>query len=107
MKPSTTPLKSTDQAVLKYLYELIQDADSATCVASIPKIAGACSISERQVQISTKRLIEAGMIERIGYDFSNPVRSKRGTIYKILNYPTKVKEDKKRTIKFILLWCED
>lgn len=111
MKPSIPELKLTDQAVLKYLLELTRAAVSKTCTVSIPKIASVCGISERQVQISTKRLIEAGIIKRVGYDFSNPVRSRRGTIYKILrhmNAEVKIRDaGKKRSIKLIILWCED
>jgi DNA-binding Lrp family transcriptional regulator len=110
MKLLTPLLKSTDKAVLKYLYELTQDSGSETCKVSIPKIASECCISERQVQISTRRLIEAKIIERVGYDFSNPIRSKRGTIYKVLNHASEVKTrkgGKKKSIKFILVWCED
>lgn len=77
-------LKPTDHAVLSFLEELIQASGSDTCTASIPSIAAACNISPRQVQISTGRLIEAGFISRIGYDFGNAVRSKRGTKYKLL-----------------------
>jgi predicted transcriptional regulator len=75
-------LKLTDQAVLIYLEELAKDND--TCTASIPKIASACNISQRQVQISAGRLITLGLIKRVGYDFGNPDQSKRGTVYKIL-----------------------
>lgn len=104
-------LKSTDQAVFKYLAEQTQRSGE-TCIASIPSIASACDISERQVQISTRRLIEAGLIARIGYDFSNPDRLKRGTIYKVLAYKLKSQEQtkrvkKKRSIKFILFWSEE
>jgi DNA-binding Lrp family transcriptional regulator len=75
-------LKRTDQAVLMYLEELAKDND--TCTASIPKIARTCNISQRQVQISTGRLIALGLIRRVGYDFGNPDQAKRGTVYKIL-----------------------
>lgn len=75
-------LKRTDQAVLMYLEELAKDND--TCTASIPRIAGSCNISQRQVQISIGRLIIVGLIKRVGYDFGNPDQAKRGTVFKIL-----------------------
>lgn len=105
-------LRPIDQAVLKYLSELPQDIGRETCTASIPKIASACGISERQVQISTKRLIEVGLLERVGYDFSNPERSKRGSIYKVLIKRNKMQQpathkERRRTIKFLLFWSED
>jgi DNA-binding Lrp family transcriptional regulator len=83
-KVSEGILMPSDQAVLEYLNELTRRGGVETCTASIPEIAGACSISVRQVQISTKRLIEAGLLERIGYDLSNADRTKRGTIYKVV-----------------------
>jgi DNA-binding Lrp family transcriptional regulator len=66
------------------LKELAQLNGNCTCLTSIPKIANACDISNRQVQISTRRLIEAAYIERVGYDFVNANRAMRGTTYKIL-----------------------
>jgi predicted transcriptional regulator len=104
-------LKNSDKAVLKYLYEMIHTSDGQICTASIPKIAVACGISERQVQISTRRLINAGLIERVGYDFNNPDRSKRGTIYKMMPSEDKIEQRgeraKKSSIKFLLFWSED
>jgi DNA-binding MarR family transcriptional regulator len=103
-------LKRTDKAVLKYLDEMTQPSDGETCRASIPKIASACKISKRQVQISTKRLIEAGLIERLGYDFGNPDRTQRGTIYKLLIRQAEMKhstEGRRKSIKLLLLWSED
>jgi hypothetical protein len=75
-------LKQTDRAVLYYLDQLRKEDD--TCTASLPAIATACDISERQVQISTGRLIKAGYLKRTGYDFGNTVRSRRGTNYRLL-----------------------
>ncbi len=77
-----TLLKRSDQAVWKYLDELTHGTD--ICTASIPRIANACNISERQVQISVGRLISCGLIKRVGYDLGNPDRMKRGTVFKIL-----------------------
>ena len=82
-------MKNTDARVLKHLQELKAASrrnppEGGDCVASIPDIAAACYISPRQVQISTGRLIEAKMMKRVGYDFANPDRKSRGTIYKVL-----------------------
>jgi predicted transcriptional regulator len=112
MKTYTQCLRSTDQNVLECLIELTLKNDGETCTVSIPKIASACNISERQVQISTRRLIDAGLIERVGYDFSNPDRGKRGTVYKVLirrngtRLPIE-KDGGKRSVKFLLIWSED
>jgi DNA-binding Lrp family transcriptional regulator len=77
-------LKHTDRSILSYLEGLRQLSEDNTCTVSIPAIATACHISPRQVQISTRRLIKAGFLKRIGYDFGNVVRSRRGTRYKLL-----------------------
>lgn len=105
-------LSPADKKVLRYLGELIRSSGEETCTASIPRIAEACDISKRQVQLSAKRLIGAKLLERIGYDFSNPDRSKRGTVYGVLpkaggtRQSVTVKE-RKRTIKFLLIWSEE
>lgn len=111
-EPVSDSLRPTDQTVLKYLSELTLNGGGECCTASIPKIASACCISERQVQISTKRLIDVELLERIGYDFSNPDRSKRGSIYKVLlkrdkSQQTTKHNGRRRTIKFLLFWSED
>jgi DNA-binding Lrp family transcriptional regulator len=93
-KVSEVTLRRSDQAVLKYFNESTRRGGRETCTASIPEIASACSISERQVQISTRRLIEAGLVERVGYDLSNADRSKRGTVYKLLSRPEKHETEK-------------
>lgn len=77
-------LTESDIAVLRYLNKLMRNSGGEACTASIPKIALACTISERQVQISTSRLIEAKLLARVGYDFGNPDKTKRGSIYKVL-----------------------
>jgi DNA-binding Lrp family transcriptional regulator len=84
------PLRSTDRAVLLYLNQLCREKEDSTCTVSFPTIADACDISERQAQISTGRLIKAGLLKRIGYDFGNVVRSCRGTKYKLLKPLTEV-----------------
>lgn len=105
-------LKPSDRAVLEYLRELAHSAGGDMCTASIPNIALGSGVSERQVQISSKRLIGAGLVRRMGYDFSNPDLTKRGTIYKVmLEEESALKEDrpegKKRSVKFLLFWSED
>lgn len=105
-------LKSSDRAVLEYLRELAHSAGGNTCTASIPNIAGGSGVSERQVQISTKRLINAGLLDRMGYDFSNPDLTKRGTIYRVAHddgdeQREVVREERKRSVKFLLFWSED
>lgn len=106
----TAGLRRADRAVLRYLDEQTRE-DEDTCTASIPKIADACEISERQVQISAKRLIKAGLLERLGYDLSNPDRAKRGTMYRVLVRDERrgaaVGEGRSRSVKFLLFWSED
>lgn len=104
-----TTLKRTDKAVLTYLKELAQLSDTETCFTSNPKIASACDISTRQVQISIQRLIAAGYINRVGYDFINPDRAKRGTTYKTLTSPTDIQrptKEKAKAIRFLIFWEE-
>jgi DNA-binding Lrp family transcriptional regulator len=110
IKNAYSKLKSSDKAVLKYLDEMARTSRAETCTVSIPKIASGCNISKRQVQISTRRLIEAELIERIGYDFSNHDLTKRGTIYKVLPLETETRpsvKEKKKSIKLLLLWSEE
>jgi len=85
-----TMLRSTDRAMLSHLDELRRAQRGNICKASIPNIALACGISQRQVQVSASRLIKAGLLERIGYDFSNTKRRARGTIYKVLISPAEM-----------------
>ena len=77
-------LTSADKRVLSYLHRMIQIGNGETCTASIPNIASACAISQRQVPISTGRLMRADLLERVGYDLGNSDRRKRGTIYKVI-----------------------
>jgi hypothetical protein len=77
-------LKPSDQAVFRYLAELQRAGNEETCTSGIPTIAAACNISARQVQISARRLIKAGLLNRVGYDFGNIIRARRGTIYRVL-----------------------
>lgn len=105
-------LTQSDLSVLNYLNKLVQEGGGDACTASIPRMADACGISERQVQISAKKLMGAELIKRVGYDFSNSDRSKRGTVYRVLHKAgeaerTVVVKERKRTIKFLLIWSEE
>jgi len=83
-RPESAVLKKTDDNVFSYLNKLCGENGDRTCTVSLPAIAAACDISERQAQVSTGRLIEAGLVKRTGYDFGNAVRSRRGTKYRLL-----------------------
>jgi hypothetical protein len=106
-------LKFSDLVILQYLFEVVRDSGGEICIASIPKIANACDLSERQVQISTRRLTKAKLLKKLGYDFANPARKKRGTVYKILingisiTKEKKCSKDIKKEVKFLLLWKQD
>jgi hypothetical protein len=103
-------LRRTDRAVLKYLDRLTERGKGNTCKTTNRRIASACEISERQVQISTGRLIDAGLLKRLNYDFANPDLAKRGTIYKVLGYRSKKKRlmpRERKSIKLLLFWSED
>jgi hypothetical protein len=104
-------LTQSDIAVLNYLDKLTSGGRRTVCTASIPRMSDACGISERQVQISVKRLIDAELVERLGYDVSNPDRAKRGTVYKVLFRAGRTQavmaKERKRTIKFLLIWSEE
>src|SRR5215213_4749281 len=111
-KVSCNTPRPSDRVVLEYLDALVQRGEGETCTASIPQISVACDISTRQVQISTRRLIDAGLLLRVGYDFSNPDRTKRGTIYKVLVKSSRARQkmggvEKKKSIKFLLYWSQD
>ena len=77
-------LKRTDRGVLIHLSRLQKAGDGETCTASLPAISEAAGVSQRQAQISANRLIKAGFLRRVGYDLGNPVRARRGTVYKVL-----------------------
>jgi MarR-like DNA-binding transcriptional regulator SgrR of sgrS sRNA len=77
-------LRQTDGEVFSYLNKLCGENGDRTCTVSLPTIAAACDISERQAQVSTGRLIKAGLLKRTGYDFGNAIRSRRGTKYRLL-----------------------
>jgi ABC-type iron transport system FetAB ATPase subunit len=71
--------------VLLYLDQLRGEGN--TCTAGHNAIARSAEISPRQVPICINRLIEEELLERIGYDFGNPNRSHRGSIYRVLIAP--------------------
>lgn len=72
----------SDRRVLGFLKK--RQGKGESCKASIPNIAEGADVSTRQVQLSTQRLIDAGLLKRVGRDETNPERSERGTIYKVL-----------------------
>jgi hypothetical protein len=73
-----------DQTVLVRLYRLSRGFGSDTCRVSIPVLAKACNVSERQVRISVGRLEVRELVRRIEQDFGNKDRSLRGTTFLIL-----------------------
>jgi hypothetical protein len=73
-----------DQAVLMRLYRLSRGFNSDTCRVSIPVLAKACNVSERQVRISVGRLEGRELVRRVEQDFGNRDRSLRGTTFLIL-----------------------
>ncbi len=73
-----------DQAVLVRLFRLARGFNSDTCRVSIPTLAKACNVSERQARISVGRLEGRELVRRIGQDFGNSDRSLRGTTFLIL-----------------------
>jgi hypothetical protein len=79
-----TTLKQIDDEVFSYLNKLCAENRDRTCTVNLPTIAAACDIAQRQVQVSTGRLIQAGLLKRNGYDFGNAARSRRGAKYRLL-----------------------
>jgi hypothetical protein len=73
-----------DQAVLIRLYRLSRGFNSDTCRVSVPTLAKACNISERQVRKSVSKLEARELIQRIEQDFGNKDKALRGTIFRIL-----------------------
>lgn len=102
-------LKRTDRAVLKYLRGLARKGDGETCKASIPQIAKGSDVSPRQVQISTRRLIEVGFLENVGRDVSNPDFKERGTVFRIapqqVGWQDALQRQRDETIKLLLDIC--
>ncbi len=77
-------LDTYDQAVLIRLYRLSRGFSSDTCRVSVPTLAKACNVSERQVRKSIVKLEARELIERIEQDFGNKDRFLRGTIFRVL-----------------------
>jgi DNA-binding Lrp family transcriptional regulator len=77
-------LDTYDQSVLIRLYRLARGFNSDTCRVSVPTLAKACNISERQTRKSIVRLEGRGLVQRIEQDFSNKNMALRGTTFKIL-----------------------
>ena len=70
--------------MLVRLYRLSRGFGSDTCRVSMPVLANACNVSERQVRISVGRLEGRELVRRIEQDFGNKDRSLRGTTFLIL-----------------------
>lgn len=102
-------LKRTDRAVLRYLRELARESGGDSCKASIPQIAKGSDVSVRQVQISTRRLINARLLENLGRDQSNPDFKERGTIFRIVpqnvGWLDALQRQRAETIKLLLDVC--
>jgi hypothetical protein len=77
-------LDTYDQAVLVRIYRLSRGFNSDTCRVSVPTLAKACNVSERQVRKSVGKLEARELIQRVEQDFGNKDRSLRGTIFRIL-----------------------
>jgi DNA-binding Lrp family transcriptional regulator len=77
-------LDTYDQALLIRLYRLSRGFSSDTCRVSVPTLAKACNVSERQVRKSVGKLEARDLIERVEQDFGNKDKALRGTIFRIL-----------------------
>lgn len=77
-------LDTYDQAVLIRLYRLSRGFSSDTCRVSVPTLAKACNVSERQVRKSVGKLEARDLIRRVEQDFGNKDKALRGTIFRIL-----------------------
>jgi hypothetical protein len=77
-------LDTYDQSVLIRLYRLARGFNSDTCRVSVPTLAKACNISERQTRKSIVKLEGRELIQRIEQDFGNKNMALRGTTFKIL-----------------------
>jgi DNA-binding Lrp family transcriptional regulator len=77
-------LDTYDQSVLIRLYRLARGFNSDTCRVSVPTLAKACNISERQTRKSIVRLERRELIQRIEQDFGNKNMALRGTTFKVL-----------------------
>lgn len=77
-------LDTYDQSVLMRLYRLSRGFSSDTCRVSVPTLAKACNVSERQVRKSVGKLEARELIQRVEQDFGNKDKALRGTIFRIL-----------------------
>jgi hypothetical protein len=77
-------LDTYDQVLLIRLYRLARGFNSDTCRVSVPTLAKACNVSERQVRKSIIKLEGRGLVQRIEQDFGNKNLSLRGTTFKVL-----------------------
>lgn len=77
-------LDTYDQSVLVRLYRLARGFNSDTCRVSVPTLAKACNVSERQVRKSVARLEARELIQRVEQDFGNRDKTLRGTIFRVL-----------------------
>lgn len=77
-------LDTYDQSLLIRLYRLARGFNSDTCRVSVPTLAKACNVSERQIRKSIVRLEKREFIKRIEQDFGNKNLALRGTTFKIL-----------------------
>jgi hypothetical protein len=71
------------QTVLVQLLRLAWGFQSQECRVGLPTLAKRCNISESQARRAARLLIQRGIIEQTGQDFSNPNQHERGTTYKI------------------------
>ncbi|HEV2863621.1 MAG TPA: replication protein [Pyrinomonadaceae bacterium] len=77
-------LDTYDQAVLLRLYRLSRGFASDTCRVSVPVLASACNISERQVRKSIDKLEGRELVKRVEQDCVNKDLSMRGLIFRVL-----------------------
>ena len=77
-------LDTYDQSVLIRLYRLARGFNSDTCRVSLPTLAKACNISERQTRKSIVRLEARQLVQRLEQDFGNKNIALRGTTFKLL-----------------------
>jgi hypothetical protein len=77
-------LDTYDQVVLVRLYRLSRGFSSDTCRVSVPTLAKACNISERQARKSISKLEDRELVQRIEQDFGNKDKALRGTIFRML-----------------------
>jgi DNA-binding Lrp family transcriptional regulator len=77
-------LDTYGQSLLMRLYRLSRGFGSDTCRVSVPTLAKACNISERQARKSIAKLEGRELIQRIEQDFGNKNLALRGTTFRVL-----------------------